>query len=292
MRSQEEAEATGRRSKSDVASRLESELRTIVTAMRSAAEGLRGRAGRMASEAQRAIGETRALSDDADRTNHDVRMSALAVEGLSASINEINRQIADAADAARQAEHQTRDTSQIMQALSGEADKIGAVVNLINDIAAQTNLLALNATIEAARAGDAGKGFAVVASEVKALAAQTAGATQQIRLQIEALQTGAAGVVDAIATISSTIGNMSGMTDAVASAAQQQQAAAGEISRSVQSAANCVRGMSLGIASVSEVVSDARKSSGDVLDEAGQIENAAVGLNEATLNLIAQLRAA
>ena len=75
-------------------------------------------------------------------------------------------------------------TDSIVHALAEGAEKIGAVVSLITDIASQTNLLALNATIEAARAGDAGKGFAVVASEVKSIATQTGKATQEIDAQI------------------------------------------------------------------------------------------------------------
>ena len=71
-----------------------------------------------------------------------------------------------------------------MEALNEQVGRIGAVADMIGEIAAKTNLLALNATIEAARAGDAGKGFAVVASEVKQLATQTARSTEEITRHI------------------------------------------------------------------------------------------------------------
>jgi methyl-accepting chemotaxis protein len=221
-----------------------------------------------------------------------VQTSAVAVEELSASIQEITRQISAAAETARQADEQTRETAQAMQSLSGEAVRIGDVVNLINEIAAQTNLLALNATIEAARAGDAGKGFAVVASEVKTLASQTAHATQQIRTQIEALQTGTARAVAAIAGVAATIGSMNSSTNAIAAAAEQQHAATAEIARSVQSAASRVDGMTRGIATVTDVAAETRASAGQVAQDVAQVEASASGLNDATVSLIAQLRAA
>ncbi len=108
--------------------------------------------------------------------------------GTGQYANQIGGQVAESATLASRAVSDARRSNELVEALVQNTQRIGEVVNLINDIASQTNLLALNATIEAARAGEHGRGFAVVASEVKGLATQTARATQEIATQIQQIQ--------------------------------------------------------------------------------------------------------
>ncbi len=166
------------------------------------------------------------------------------------------------------------------------------MVRLINDIAGQTNLLALNATIEAARAGEAGKGFAVVASEVKILATQTARATDEIAGQVRAIQDATASSAQAIETITQTIGRVSEISTAIASAVEEQGAATQEIARNVQQAAIGTQEVSTNIVSVTEAAQHTGAAATQLLGASGDLAKQAETMRGEVEKYIAGVKAA
>ena len=195
-----------------------------------------------------------------DRTASTVQSVAAAAEELVASVREIARRVHDASEISATAVRQSARANQIIEGLSASADRIGQVVGLINSVASQTNLLALNATIEAARAGEAGKGFAVVASEVKALAGQTAKATEEISGQIAAVQNATNGVISAIQEISGIITTISDTSGAIAAAVEEQGLVTQEISSSMQVAAGEVATISQNMNEIAQATKAATQS--------------------------------
>ena len=153
---------------------------------------------------------------------------------MSASINEISQQVSRATQAVAEAVGCAATTDAKVGSMAAAADRVGDVARLITDIAGRTNLLALNATIEAARAGEAGKGFAVVANEVKALATQTAKATEEISTQIAAIRAATGEAVTAVRAVGAAIGEVSEVATAIAAAVEEQAAATRDIAASVQ----------------------------------------------------------
>ncbi|MCX8134139.1 MAG: methyl-accepting chemotaxis protein [Roseococcus sp.] len=184
-------------------------------------------------------GETRGaeLSEVAAQARHSVEAIAAATEEMAASVAEIARQAQEASRATAEAVSRAGDTGALVEGLDGAAQRIRQVVGLIQGIAAQTNLLALNATIEAARAGEAGKGFAVVAGEVKALATQTARATEEIGAQIAQIGEATQQAVQAIHGIGSVVREVDRIAASIAEAVEQQSAATREIAAGAQQAA-------------------------------------------------------
>jgi methyl-accepting chemotaxis protein len=166
-----------------------------------------------------------------------VEVVASAAEELTAAISEINQQSLRSSEVSKTAVERAEATRADVQRLADAAQKIDGIVQLIAGVTEQTNLLALNATIEAARAGEAGKGFAVVASEVKALADQTASATESIVAEIKGIQNATDQSVRSIEEIATIIGETYEIATAISAAMEEQRAAAAEISNAAQNAA-------------------------------------------------------
>jgi methyl-accepting chemotaxis protein len=207
-----------------------------------------------------------------------VEVASTAAEEMSKSIAEINHQLARATDVVRAATAQAQSTNADIADLAQAAQKIDDVIKLIHSVAGQTNLLALNATIEAARAGVAGKGFAVVASEVKALAVQTAKATDVIASQIAAVQSSTQSAVHAIGNISGRVQDIQQFTAAIASAVEQQHASTSQISSNVATAAAGTKSVVAVLRRVATAISDMRSSADTVLTASQSVEQAAENL--------------
>ena len=163
---------------------------------------------------------------------------------LAEAISEISKQVSETTMSTTRGNEQAQTASATTNDLAKLTQDIGAITDLINNVAGQTNLLALNATIEAARAGEAGKGFAVVASEVKNLANQTARATEEISRQIEKMQSGATTAVGSINLVTETMTNINAVTTTIAAAIEEQNASTGETGRSAQDVLTAARDLS------------------------------------------------
>lgn len=244
----------------------------------------------MAENAARTAQEAQVVREASDVASRNVETVASASEELTASIGEIANQVQEASTSARDTAAEAETANTRVQELSNAATRIGEIIKLINDIAEQTNLLALNATIEAARAGDAGKGFAVVAGEVKALATQTARATQDITQQINDIQTETRTVATAIGKVAQRIGGIDDVTASIAAAIEEQTAATSEISRSVQEAAQGTMTVSQSVGSVVAAAEQAHTASDKLSTECKNLLRQTTDLKVAVDDVLGAIR--
>jgi methyl-accepting chemotaxis protein len=212
-----------------------------------------------------------------EQTTTNLSHVSTATEQMTSTIGEIAqnsekaRRITD--EATRQA---ARITEQIDQ-LGVAAREIGKVTETITEISSQTNLLALNATIEAARAGTAGKGFAVVATEIKALAQQTAAATQDIKARIAGVQSATEGGITEIGKVSQIIVDVSAIVASIAAAIEQQSTATKDIARNIAEASAGVNDANTRVAETSQV---SREIAKDIVSVDQSAKNMATGSDQ------------
>lgn len=246
----------------------------------------------VASATEEATTNINTISSAAEQMSVSTHTVASAIEEMSVSLNEVASNCQKELRIAEEASTHARNSKETMDKLNVAAISIGQVIEVINNIAAQTNLLALNATIEAARAGESGKGFAVVASEVKELSRQTSDSTNEIRMQIEAIQTGAESTAVAIDQVSKVIEEVNAISHTIVAAVEEQSATISEIARNVnqvstgaQEVSRHVNESAQGLLEVSGTISGVNNGIRDTALEIAKVKTSSEELSKLSSNL-------
>jgi len=285
---QQIGDATGQLADGDLTARLDMDTRDEMQEIARHFNGMVEKFGAVIQQISGATGQLAAASEEVSSVAKDSASSiqrqqqetdsvATAINEMSATVHEVANNASSAASAASQADEEAKEgkavvesaasamgslaqeienAATVIQELENDSEAIGAVLDVIKNIAEQTNLLALNAAIEAARAGEHGRGFAVVADEVRTLASRTQESTAEIEAMIAKLQGGARNAVkvmqhsreqthsgvdqaqsaaNALQAITHAVGTITEMNTQIASAAEEQSAVTEEINRNVAS---------------------------------------------------------
>ena len=286
------AEAERRQAMTTLADEFEHSVHAIIDVMESAVRAVGESSQQLAAIGTQTRERTDAMADMASNMSNAIQMVAAAARQLSDSSGAISTQVHDQVAASEAATTSSKQGSGVMAHLAGEAEKVGEIAAMIQDVAGKTNLLALNATIEAARAGEAGRGFAVVAQEVKSLANQTRGAIGSVTETVTSIKDQMDNAARMVGTVAHKMTQVQQGANNIAAAITQQQMATRDITGHAEHAAQDAEH----VREFSKEVNVAAVQVGEVADEMQQVmtglESRALALREASRNFLDRLRAA
>jgi methyl-accepting chemotaxis protein len=226
-------------------------------------------------------------------TTKNTSVAAEAAKAAGDNAIEGGKAVSETIDGMNRISQVVQKSADTILALGQNSDKIGEIVQVINDIADQTNLLALNAAIEAARAGEQGRGFAVVADEVRKLAERTTNATKEIASMIKAIQQDTSDAVssikegtfevekgkekaykagDVLKKIVEGAKKVSDIVIQVAAASDEQASAAEEIGKNIESINNVTNESATGIQQIARAAEDLNRLTNDLQNLVSQFK--------------------
>ena len=263
------------------------EISTSADNLATSSTEMNGRSMSVATAAEEMSANMNSVAAATEEASTNIALVAKATEGMALTITEIVKNTETAQKITSSAVSEAESASAKVNELGLAASKIGKVTETITEISEQTNLLALNATIEAARAGDAGKGFAVVANEIKDLARQTAGATSEIKTQIEGIQTSTAETIGQIEQITAVIKEVNDTVAIIVSAVEEQNRTTREIAENISQATLGIQEVTENVGQSSIVadevardISTVSSNSTEVAGQSGEMTNNALRLRE------------
>lgn len=274
----------------NLANNFEDHVAVTIKAVGAAAKSVETAALELNEQASSTLDRAVSVSATAEETSANANAVAASAEELSASIEEIRRQSSNSTDSVHKVSKGLEQAKSSVEMLVKAASSVDKVVSFIREIADQTNLLALNATIEAARAGEAGRGFAVVASEVKALANQSAKATEEIAREISAMHEATRLTRESITAIDQQTVTLRDVIDAITSSVEEQSEATGEISGNIQQAAAGSSNVSAVIYDIRDAAKISGESAAEVLEAAREMFSQAGVLETETKRFLEQVR--
>ncbi len=260
---------------------------SATTQTSSSMEEMAAGANEQASQTNEAASAIEQMTESIQRTADNAESAAEASKNANEQAETGVEKIVKSKNGMKKIVEVTSETGTVISSLADKSKQIGAVTQVINDIAEQTNLLALNAAIEAARAGEQGRGFAVVADEVRKLAERTTKATKEIADTIKAIQNEArsasltmeetekvvSGGMELISEVEEVFGKILRSTTRafqqiglVASATNDQSSAATEIAQSIETINNVTSETTVVVQQVAGATEDLNKLTENLQD--------------------------